>query len=318
VRWPRHAISKRLALLPYGTAYLVWLMFNITCLATAIQLLAPRLIGPWSSLIWLPISLLFLPVQFGLIMGQTSMLTLLGFSVFVRLCAGPAARTALALIPWAWKPQMLPVYLIALLVSWRWRHAVLLVAFSSALIVTALSIMGLQSLADYLAAAASKSTLVVQRSDDHPPGQTLLGLAQSVVGVGPLAVAFAVAGAGAIACLVALLWGHGLATDARRELQFAVLPLGAVLAAPHALAYELSAWLASIWLLLHYAQRNPGSRGLILTWIALAVAGGDAAVLLEPHFGFEWAALVGILGLSLIAVLYWHAPLRFLVSGRKP
>src|SRR5438105_3660100 len=65
--------------LPFGVAYVLWLIIGVAALSGATWCLAPR--ARW----WPLLLVLFLPAQLGLIMGQTSPLALLALCALVRL-----------------------------------------------------------------------------------------------------------------------------------------------------------------------------------------------------------------------------------------
>ena len=122
-----------LAWLPYGVAYLVWLVGGLTCLLAAAYLLAPHWTR-WYPLVWLGLAMLFLPTVLGLAQGQTSALMLLCFAGVARAVlnrstlsgAGSAswsrsARVALGIAGWLLKPQLAPLLLLALARAGRWR-----------------------------------------------------------------------------------------------------------------------------------------------------------------------------------------------------
>jgi glycosyl transferase family 87 len=294
-----------LALLPYGLAYAVWLLVGVVALVLSAWLLAPR----WRY--WPFLLMLFLPAQLDLIMGQTSALALLAFSLLVRLVdrRPVLAGVLLACSPVTWKPQLLlPAFSIALAAARRWRVVASLYGVLTLLIVAATLVAGLHWVADYRAQAAGMWALVSSGSSIEAAGQTLLGLVQAGIGPGDLSVAAAIAGGGAIYVAVAYVWWRGLRPDRRRLLQFALLPLAAVLAAPHALGYELTLWLASAWLLLRYAEQQPSMQRLVVGLCLSLWATGNVVVLTENDLGFPWAALQGLFMLGAITWLYaWES-----------
>ncbi|HEX8968956.1 MAG TPA: hypothetical protein VF937_13810, partial [Chloroflexota bacterium] len=248
---------------------------------------------------------LFLPAQLGLIMGQTSATALLAFCGLVRLAdRRPALASALVgLSPVSWKPQLLaPTLVVALAAARRWRWLAWLLAGPTALCLGYTLIVGPGWLADYQAQASGMWSLVSQGSSIESAGQTLLGLCHALFGPGPIATLVALAGGATIEVLVAAVWWRGLRRDARRDLQFALLPVAGVLAAPHALGYDLTLWLASLWLLIRYVEYRP-SAGPLVTLLALAGwAVANTVVLTENDLGFPWAALEG---LALVAAIVW-------------
>jgi hypothetical protein len=290
-----------LALLPYGLAYAVWLSLGVVSLVLSAWLLAPR----WRY--W-PFGLvLFLPVQLDLIMGQTSALALLAFSLLVRLVdRRPAlAGVLLACSPATWKPQLLlPALTIALAAARRWRIVASLYGVLALLTVAVTTLAGAHWLADYRAQAAGMLALVSSGSSIESAGQTLLGLVQAGIGPGPVAAAIAVIGGGVVYGVVAYVWWRGPRADRRRLLQFALLPLAAVLAAPHALGYELTLWLASVWLLLRYVEQQPGMQRLVIGLCLSLWVCANVVVLTENELGFPWAALQGLVMFGAVTWLY--------------
>jgi hypothetical protein len=288
-----------LALLPYGVAYLVWCVVNLSLLALSAHLLAPRIAGRSAGWLWTLLALCYLPVVHALTDGQTPFVLLCGFCGFVWLMEGghPAAPTAL--LGWAWKPQLMLAPLLALVLGRRWRSAVGLVlvqtAASGAVVVWA----GVDSLQRYLEIARIASEQTAQRV--APPGQTLLGLAQSLIGVGPAAVALGVVTASGVALVIGWMWWGGLRSDARRDLQLAAIPIAALLTATRAGTYELTLWLASAWLLVRYTHAVPGHRQVALGLVFVLWWAGDLATLAEPTTGFEWGPPAGLAALGVIA-----------------
>ena len=296
-----------LAALPFGVAYLAWLVGNLACLAIACALLAPRRAGGRSW--WLKWTLIlpsFLPVQLGLIMGQMSFVMLLGFAVFVRQ-AGRArwASVALSLIPWTWKPQLLPAVLLALGAGRAWRTLLLVCLLPVAACIAVAQLSGPSLLASYVRLASGATTGVVSAEGVHlDAGHGLLGLAQWLVGPGSVASGLAVMGGLGTGWLVVSVWRNGLAPDARRWLQLAVLPIAATLGSPHALGYDLTLWLASAWLALRFATEVPGARRLVIGGLLIGWWGGNLAALPGVSTWAPWGALSGLACLAILAWLH--------------
>jgi hypothetical protein len=316
-----------LAVLPYGLAYLLWGGLNLAALAAAAWLSAPRL-GRWpswaSAAIWVGLVLVgYAPAQLALIDGQTTLLALFGLCAWVAACTergqpraagsvsggtGDAARAstvanigrgALWLLTWAWKPQLLPMPLLALVLSRAARRAALLVGLQLLALALVIVWVGPGVLERYV-------TLTRRAAGEYASGQTVFGIAQALGGPAALSAAVALFGAALVCALVASMWWGGLRadSDARRLLQFASLPLAAVLLAPRAYAYELTLWLASAWLILRYVLNLGEQHGrwpllstLALSWLAavlLTLSSGD---------GVPWAALSGM---ALLTTLVWQ------------
>jgi Glycosyltransferase family 87 len=262
-----------LAIVRFGVAYLAALIANLACLVGACYLLAPRPARARDWLGWALVLPLFLPVQLGLIMGQLSFALLLGFAVFVRLGnRGGAWRSAAALLAWTTKPQLLPVLLLSLVVTRRWRTLALVCALPVLLTLPVVLVDGPSVVLDYIALGRGAGSAVLTGEGSHlDSGHSLLGLAQWLLGPGWASNGVTVLGTLGVYLLVGSMWRAGLRTDARRHLQLALLPLAAVLSSPHALAYDAVTWLASAWLLLAKCLQRGGA-----SWSCCWLAGGAA------------------------------------------
>jgi hypothetical protein len=175
-----------LGLLPFGLAYLVWTALGVVCLAAAAWLLAPgRAASSSRWLLWLGALPLFVPVLFGLIMGQSSALMLLGFSVFARLSLDAGKlRGGLALLSWSLKPNLLPAHVVALACTRRWRTLSLYGLGVLALAAAALAIMGGDGVRGLITASTTRIEVAAARPDGYPEGFTFLPIAQALLGVG--------------------------------------------------------------------------------------------------------------------------------------
>ncbi|MCA1644031.1 MAG: DUF2029 domain-containing protein [Chloroflexi bacterium] len=312
-----------LAWLPYGLAYLLWAILNLALLGASAWLIAPR-IRRWpvwaSTAVWVIAALAcYAPAQLALIDGQTAFLALFGFCAWVACiergraapdaAANPASgglgRGALWLLTWAWKPQLLPILLLALVLSRATGRAVLLIGVQAAA-------LGLVALWSGPAMLERYVALSQRAAGEYTSGQTVFGIAQALGGPSALTTAAAVVGVLLVCTAVAWLWWGGLRTDRGDLLQLAGLPLGAVLLAPRAYAYELTIWLATGWLLLRFvfaAGRAGDGWGLLsvlsLAWLSTLL------ITLSSGAGPPWAALAA-LGLLVILVGQgrWATPER--------
>jgi hypothetical protein len=292
-----------LARLGYGQAYLVWGLAGLVSLAMSAWLLAPRLWGRWSWLVWLAAAPLFLPVQETFLRGQTSLLSLLATCLVIRGVLGsPRLGPVAGVLPLTWKPQMLPVYVLALALDRRWHLLAHLGGVTVLVVLPALVWAGpdvllafVQTMRDGVSAAGAA---------DLPAGLSLLGLWQGWLGTGTLASVLAVSsGAGALG-LQAWLWRGGLRSDARRWLQLAALPLLAVLASPHALYYEMTTWLASAWLLLQYTEVEPDARGPVRLTLVVGWLLSTIELLPGWNSSTHWGTVAGLVALGVISWLF--------------
>jgi hypothetical protein len=299
--------------LPFGVAHLVWVAISLVAFGTACWLIAPRLSGERSWLAWLVTSPLYMPLQFALIMGQPTLLMLLGFAGFVRLSErNRLARAALALLPLTLKPQLLPTYGLVLLTGRRFGALALLAL--PALLVSGVffGLTGPATLADYLAQSAAISALGYA-GQDGPGAATALAFFQWLVGPGQVALALDVVTIAAVLALLAHMWRGGLHADATRYLQLAVLPLAATLTTLHAMDHELVFWLASGWLLMRYAQATPSARALIAAVCVSGLAAANFSVGLRSVPGVP--PLAAMWGLATLSAIGWLACRG--VSGRR-
>jgi hypothetical protein len=286
---------------PYGLAYSIWLIVGLIAVGLSVWLLAPR---RW---LWPILSALYLPVQLALIMGQTPPLALLAFCGLVRLLPHRPGLTGvlLGLSPITWKPQLfLPTLAVALAAGRRWRTLGGLLGVPAVLCGGVLAIAGLRLIVDYQQQGAEMLTQVGTGRSVESAGQTLLGLCQSIFGPGPIAAALAIAGSVLVELAIGMMWWRGLRADARSSLQLAAVPVAAVLAAPHALGYELTTWLASAWLLLRYAQTRATVQPLVVLLCLSGWVTGNVIILTENDIGFPWAAVQGVATLCAIGWLY--------------
>jgi hypothetical protein len=305
-----------LAWLPYGMAYLVWLVAGVSCLVIAAYLLAPHWTR-WYPLVWLGVAMLFLPTVLGLGQGQTSALMLLCFAVLARALlersmlsgarAGSASwGVALGMVGWLLKPQLAPLLLLALTRARRWR--VLGLGAAAVGVLGALGVwrLGPAATVDYLALSRDKTQDALAGDPVLLIGPTLLHASHMLLGVNMLALGVAAALVAAVVGSCIYVWWSGPAQDDAILLQLAILPVAAVVAAPYALIYELTAWLGAFWLLLRYTHHRPRAQRALL-WLASAVLIAANLGVAEPHtFGADAAALLGLCCVWFIAWLF-HA-----------
>jgi hypothetical protein len=298
-----------LAMLPFGLAYLVFLVFNLACLGGACYLLAPRPAPVWRALCWALVLPLFLPVQLGLIMGQLSFALLFGFAIFVRLTdRGSPFRRAAALLAWTTKPQLLPVLLLSLVFMRRWRTLALLCGLPLMLSLPVVLLGGPSVIVDYLQLARGAGSGVLSAASIHlGSGHSILGIAQWLLGPGWASNGVTVLGTLGICLLVGSTWRAGLHADARRHVQLALLPLAAFVSSPHVLAYDAVTWLASAWLLLQFAGEVPRLRRSVVVLLVVGWWGGNLAAFPEVNAVAPWGAFGAVICLVGMVWLYRQA-----------
>ncbi|HLZ28641.1 MAG TPA: glycosyltransferase family 87 protein [Chloroflexota bacterium] len=306
-----------LAFLPFGAAYLLMLIANLTCLVGACVLLAPRPGRAWHWLLWVLVVPMFLPVQLGVIMGQLSCVLLFGFAVFVRLWTrGGALRSAMALLAWTTKPQLVPVLLLSLGCARRWRTLVLVCALPVLLTLPVVLVGGPSVVLDYIDLGHGASSAILTGEGLHlDSGHSLLGLTQWLFGPGWPSSGLTAFGTLGVFVLLGSMWRGGLHTDARRHLQLALLPLAAVLCSPHVLAYDAATWLASAWLLLTFAREVPSARRGVLVLLLVGWWGGNLAAFPNVNAVAPWGAFTAIFGLAGMGWLYRRAAPRAAITA---
>jgi hypothetical protein len=299
-----------LASLPYGLAYLLWAALNLALLAASAWLVAPsparwpRWVG---CCLWVLLVLVgYAPAQLALIDGQTAFIALFGLCAWATCSApGPAragtsggvASGAPWLLTWAWKPQLLPMPLLALVLTRAVGGAALVVGLQLLALALVILWAGPSVVIRYV-------TLTQRAAGEYASGQTVFGIAQALGTPGALTAVVSLIGATLVCTLIVSLWWNGPRADRRRLLQLASLPLGAVLLAPRAYAYELTLWLASAWLILRYVLNLGEQHGrwpllstLALSWLAAVL------ITLSSGDGVPWAALSGM---ALLTTLVWQ------------
>ena len=290
--------------LAYPLAYLVWLIIGLACMLVAAWWLAPRWTR-WHALVWLGMSLLFLPGLLGLAQGQTSALMLLCAAAFTRGMlerrhASPGLTVAT--VGLALKPQFAPLFLATLVLGRRWTGFLGAAGLVAVLNVAALVRLGADGSTAYAAASRQKMVETLSAEPTFLLGPTLLHASHWFLGVN--ATAHVVTAVLELAVVVAFLyvWRRGPATDEAYLLQLAMLPIASIIAAPYALVYELTIWLISFWLLWRYTASRPAARAGLL-WLTAGVwVAGDLGVELTRTGGADFAAL---LGLGAVAFVVW-------------
>jgi hypothetical protein len=306
-----------LALLSYGTAYISWLLIGIVCVAVSAAWMAPHWGGRFYPLLWMALALLFLPAFLGLAQGQTTALMLLAFAGICRwLRTQPPAtlQLALCLLAWTLKPQLAPWLVVALLLAQRRAAVAALLAILAALSLVAAAVIPPVAISAYTQLAGQKLQEVFIPDSGLLPGPTLLHAAELSLGNGGPALVMATALVGTAALAFGVVWRRGVAGDDAILLQLASLPIVSIICAPYALVHELTAWLASFWLLWDYTRCRPFARAMLL-WVTAGVwVAGDVGVVVPLAGGADVAAL---LGLWLLCILAWLAHHHAPVSGPR-
>lgn len=292
--------------LAYPVAYLVWLAIGIGCVVLAAYWLAPRWTR-WYPLVWLGISMLYLPALLGLAQGQTAALALLCTTAFsVGMLRRPHADALLGfgLVGLALKPQFLPVFACAAALARRWRAL-----FGTAIVLALLGAVGLLRLgaegrAAYSALSRQKVVETLTADPTFLVGPTLLHASHWFLGVTAAADVIAVLLALLAVAVAAFMWRDGPRADDALLLQLAVLPVVSVVVAPYALVYELTGWLVAFWLLWRYTENRSAARAGLLWFTSGVWLTGNVGVALPLAGGADAAAIVGLGIVGYIGWLY--------------
>ena len=262
-------------LLPYPVAYWLWSALLLAALAGTWFLAAPGA-GRW-RLIHLVAALGWLPVIYGLQLGQPGLLVAFGVAAsYALLRSGRQLESGLALGLIVLKPQLGFLVPVALVVAGRYR------AFAGAVVA-----IGLLALASALSVGQAGIATYEQRLAFAAavPANRELTLAPLI---GDLTVTRAVQGAIA-------LWSLALVFGFRRrspEWFFVAAIVGGLLASPYLHLDDLVMLGLAVWLYLRIARRPSWTWALML---ALVIAGEGIA---------EWGPLPLIAGeIALLAVL---------------
>lgn len=306
--------------LPYGIAYLVWLVGGVACVLLAAYLIAPHWTR-WYPFVWFGLGLLFLPVLLGLAQGQTSALMLVCVAAVIHGFMQPrrsaSAWLIVGLIGWTLKPQLAPLAFVALLAARHWQVLGWAVAVLGVLGVAAGVRLGQAGLAQYAADSSTKMQEALSADPTFLLGPTLLHASHWFLGVNGFGQVAAAALTVAVLAAFVYLWHRGPASDDALLLQVAALPIAAVLVAPYALIYELTLWLPALWLLWRYTRGRAGARSTLLwltagVWVAANFGVGNAL-----SGGADFAALLG-LGLVAFIVALFHRHSSSLAADVDP
>ncbi len=298
--------------LPYGPAYVLWLVVNVVCLMLAIFLAAPRWTR-WYVFVWLGLVMPFLPVVLGLGQGQTSALLLLASAGLVRGFTS-ATRSSISrvtcVVGWLLKPQLGVMLMVVLVLTRSWRILAGTLVAVAALGTAALIRLGQAGIASYVRVSQQKTLEVFTADPTFLIGPTLLHASHWLLGVNAVAHLVAAVLASATIATTVYVWRHGVATDESLLLKLAILPIASVIAAPYALIYELMPWLVSFWLLWDYTALRPSARAVLLwlvagVWISANIGVG------EPRAGgADVAAILGLCFVAYIAGLSYYSEHR--------
>jgi hypothetical protein len=294
-----------LALLPYEWSYLVWVLTILAEGALAFWLLATRVypannknLQAWGSTAI--IALAFWPVFQGILLGQTSLLELLGLTGFYLLYSRGrtgAAGAVLGLL--LFKPQLVLFFLLFLLLRGSWRGLLGFLLVAIVLGVISVAVAGVDGALQYIELTRQNygwnciygvyvemhqswrglfTGLLVTPcalAGDQPEIFTAPALAQADL-IANVFNALTIV----VATLVLWRWRHSQPGTSYFDLAFAVLMLTSQLASPYSFPQDLTRMVLAAVLLLRVTRTMPG---LLPAWleprrlIAIAIALGPFA-----------------------------------------
>lgn len=284
-------------LLSPGLGYLLWGCANMALLGLAIWLLARDLVPREDRLTFALLVASSMPAGRNLYLGQTAFFLLLGFGLAaISLLKGRDRTAGLASTLLLIKPQLLPLWVLALLLCRRFTAIVYLVLGGLVLMLVSTAIVGIDGMAGYVRSllfAGGSDGVGFQAVGSH----TLAGLAYTLVGETAVRPAYIsmVALTVALFCWWMLRLNSSPAPDLRLVAGLAVL--ASLLVSPHSLLYDLSLW--AIPMALYWGELSTG-RG---RWVTAA---GYLTPWLVSFFGmlgagFVWPTVaVGALGYFLL------------------
>jgi hypothetical protein len=274
---------------------LLWL------LATAVIARRARMGRPAG--LWLALSAaVSVAASFTVVQGQVSLVVLLLFALLVfDLADGQMTRSGVWLGLLAFKPQLLPVPLVALVARRQWRPLGVALAVGVASWAVVLPRVGLQAVGGYVRVlgtlAGARDTLGV-----HPTRMlNLRSLASNLLPEPAATVAWALA---VLVVLATVWWLARRAARADHPWALAALVLGVLLVSPHVNLHDLTLLLVVIGLLLETARSVLPIR---LAAATLAVAALPMSVLLAGASS-QAAAAVGSAALTAgFGALVWRS-----------
>jgi glycosyl transferase family 87 len=240
-----------LALLPYRVAYWVWSGILLAALALAWQLAAPG--RARSRVIFLVAAIGWLPVIYGLQLGQPALLVAAGVAAsyaLLRRNADWAAGAVLGVL--VLKPQLALLVPAALLVTGRWRAFIASAVVLGALAIASAIALGPHGISDYQGILTFATTVPQNQS------QTLAAWIHNLEATRVVQALIAV-------------WALALAYRVRRrgvETVFAIVLVGGLVASPYVHYDDLTMLGLAILLFM----RGPCPRGTYAYVAALVVA----------------------------------------------
>jgi alpha-1,2-mannosyltransferase len=278
------------AALPYPAAYLLWVALGVICLGAALRC------GGGVVSAELPWALAFVPVWAAVSYGQNSLLSLAIFAAtYALLTRGREFAAGLVLGALLYKPQLLAVPLLLLLLERRW-HVIAGAATTAVGLVGAAWLVSPPALASYVELARRLPALTVARDPTWKVHSWFGFFALLLPGYATLAAvlgALFAAGTLLLARFVQPPWGlEGLPR------WFAAALWGTVLANPHLMLYDLSLLVLAAVLLPRGLLSDDRALGaLAAIWLAAAFS-QPAALALRGAVGVSVQLSVPVIALA--------------------
>jgi len=296
------ALFAPLSLLPYRSAYLLWLAANLGMLAAVPIVLRAHvpLMGAFPILVWILASLAFLPIFLALLQGQDAILLLLLYVLaFASLKSGRPVWAGAWLAGGLFKFHLVLPFLALLLleVPQRKRIASGFAAVAALLLAASTAIVGIAGMLSYpryvlsLEAATAGGAI---KPSDMPNVRGLLSLlAPSLPNFNWVVILLS-----AILFLIAAWMARSSASDPR-GLVFSLLLFTTVLVSYHSLGYDLSILalpmlLLTAWLGDGRSAANWTRTAILVGWLFLLFSPLQLILLLHRNH-------LGVLGLALLA-----------------
>ena len=220
-------VASALALLPYVSAFFVWVFGTFAAYVVVIRAIVGDRVGYF-------LAVAFPGVIANFMVGQTAFVSaaLIGSTLTLMDTQPVWAGVLLGLL--TYKPHLGLLFPIALAVSGRWTVFFTAGLVAALMAATSWLVFGTASWEAF--APGLGHALVTEGAADWGKMQTVFGLVHALSGNDTLAWAAQIAVALTAACAVAALWR----SDAAYEIKAAGLGVATLLAAPHLLTYDLA------------------------------------------------------------------------------
>jgi hypothetical protein len=255
-----------LGLMPYPLAFAVWTASTILIYLKAIYAIIPR----WAAVI---AALTPYPVLINILLGHNGFLTagLLGLSLSLMERQPTLAGIFLGLL--SYKPQFGILFPIVLLASRNWRGFFSATSATLAFALVAAVVFGYQVWPEFIAALAERAESLSQQQATNWPLVSILGVFQ----FGGVSAKSAWTLQLIVTVTTALVLWSVWSRPIPYSLKAAGLAIGSVLAAPHAMQYDLCILSIAVAFLVKEALAGgflPGERVVMLIcWMGLFLMG---------------------------------------------